>query len=230
MAAPAASTMLRPDHARSRERGAAVSFVVIVGQGYVGLPLAMRAATVGHRVVGYDTDGVRVERLSNGDSYVEDVSTRELADVTRSGRYAATVDEADCEGFDTAVITVPTPLRDGAPDLSFIEDAGAMLSRHLQPGILRDPGVDDLSGDHRGAAGSDPRAGVGADGGDRLPRGLQPRADRPGQPDVESGQHPQGGVGHRRTPPCQAVQAFYDGLVDETVAVSVAPRKPSWPS
>lgn len=47
--------------------------VVIAGQGYVGLPLAVRAAEVGHRVVGYDVDHRRIERLSRGESYVEDI-------------------------------------------------------------------------------------------------------------------------------------------------------------
>ena len=47
--------------------------VVVVGQGYVGLPLAMRAVEVGHRVVGFDTDEVRTARLAAGDSYIDDV-------------------------------------------------------------------------------------------------------------------------------------------------------------
>ena len=47
--------------------------VVVVGQGYVGLPVAMRAVEVGYRVVGLDTDGVRVAGLQAGSSYVDDV-------------------------------------------------------------------------------------------------------------------------------------------------------------
>ena len=50
--------------------------VVVVGQGYVGLPLAVRAAQVGHEVVGYDVDEGRVERLAGGESYVEDIPPR----------------------------------------------------------------------------------------------------------------------------------------------------------
>lgn len=46
--------------------------VVVVGQGYVGLPLAMRAVEVGYDVVGYETDPQRAKRLSAGESYVED--------------------------------------------------------------------------------------------------------------------------------------------------------------
>jgi UDP-N-acetyl-D-glucosamine dehydrogenase len=47
--------------------------------GYVGLPLAMRAVTVGHDVIGYDTDAVRVKRLEVGESYVEDMTSSDLA-------------------------------------------------------------------------------------------------------------------------------------------------------
>jgi UDP-N-acetyl-D-glucosamine dehydrogenase len=109
-----------------------VSFLVVVGQGYVGLSLAMRAVEVGHRVVGFDTDVSRVKRLTDGDSYVEDVTSERLGQASATGRYLPTADEASCEGFDVAVITVPTPLKDGTPDLTFIEEAATMLARHLR--------------------------------------------------------------------------------------------------
>ena len=53
--------------------------VVIVGQGYVGLPLAMRAVEVGYQVVGFDKDPHRVERLAAASSYVEDVTSAQLS-------------------------------------------------------------------------------------------------------------------------------------------------------
>src|SRR5439155_4084433 len=95
--------------------------VVVVGQGYVGLPLAMRAVEVGHDVVGYDVDDARVKRLAAGESYVEDISGDTLAAALASGRYKAASEPRACGGFDVAVITVPTPLREGNPDLSYIE-------------------------------------------------------------------------------------------------------------
>lgn len=52
--------------------------VVVVGQGYVGLPLAMRAVEVGYDVVGYDVDDGRAKRLSAGQSFVEDISSEAL--------------------------------------------------------------------------------------------------------------------------------------------------------
>ncbi len=110
--------------------------VVVVGQGYVGLPLAMRAVEVGHQVTGLDVDEGRVKRLADGDSFVEDVTPTVVMDALASGRYAVTLDADDCAGFDVAVITVPTPLRDGAPDLSAIEQAGGAIAPLVRPGCL----------------------------------------------------------------------------------------------
>lgn len=108
--------------------------VVIVGQGYVGLPLAMRAVEVGFRVVGFDTSANKVARLAAGDSYVEDVPSSRVAAALESGRYLPSFDPGDCSGFDVAVITVPTPLSEGAPDLSYIERAAAALAPSLSEG------------------------------------------------------------------------------------------------
>src|SRR5688572_11012079 len=101
--------------------------VVVVGQGYVGLPLAMRAVEVGYDVVGFDVDEGRVKRLLVGESYVEDIPSAELAAALATGRYTASAAPESCAGFDVAVITVPTPLRDGAPDLSYIEESARNL-------------------------------------------------------------------------------------------------------
>ncbi|WP_405970458.1 nucleotide sugar dehydrogenase [Streptomyces sp. NBC_00988] len=108
--------------------------IVVAGQGYVGFPLAVRAAEVGHRVVGYDVDTHRVQQLATGQSYVRDVDSARLRAVLDSGTYSATTDAAALAGFDIAVITVPTPLRDGVPDLSYIESCARTLGEHLRPG------------------------------------------------------------------------------------------------
>src|SRR5690242_16563014 len=109
--------------------------VVVVGQGYVGLPIAMRASEVGFRTVGYDTSRERVDALGRGVTYVEDVPTATLTRALEAG-YHPTCDPLDLRAFDVAIITVPTPLRDGAPDLSFIEAAGRDLAARLSPGSL----------------------------------------------------------------------------------------------
>src|SRR5271168_4277042 len=92
--------------------------VAVVGQGYVGLPLAIRSVEVGHDVVAFDVDSRRVERLKAADSYVEDISSDQLVEALATGRYLPTTDANDLAGFDVALITVPTPLKDGGPDLS----------------------------------------------------------------------------------------------------------------
>ncbi|MEK8143057.1 nucleotide sugar dehydrogenase [Streptomyces sp. M10(2022)] len=123
-ATPTVTPTTRPVHGRA----------VVVGQGYVGLSLAVRAAESGYQVVGYDVDKERVSRLVAGDSYVEDVSRAQLLPLLASGAYRASRDPADCEGFDIALITVPTPLKDGLPDLSHIVESARMLGEHLRAG------------------------------------------------------------------------------------------------
>ena len=110
--------------------------VAVLGQGYVGLPLSMKAVAAGHDVIGIDASTERVKRLAAGDSFVEDVPRVALEAALRSGRYAVTDDALACEGFDVAVVTVPTPLHEGAPDLSYIESAARMLAPHVRPDSL----------------------------------------------------------------------------------------------
>jgi UDP-N-acetyl-D-glucosamine dehydrogenase len=107
--------------------------IVVVGQGYVGLPVAMRAAEVGYPVVGYDITPARIDGLRAGRSYVEDVADSQLAAALATG-YLPTYDANDLHDFDIAVITVQTPLTEGTPDLSYIEAAGRDLARFLTPG------------------------------------------------------------------------------------------------
>jgi UDP-N-acetyl-D-glucosamine dehydrogenase len=109
--------------------------VVVVGQGYVGLPVALRATTVGFPVVGFDLSTDRVAALAAGRSYVADVSDDELGSALRNG-YRPTAAAGEAGPFDVAVITVPTPLREGLPDLSHVEAAAATLAAQLRPGAL----------------------------------------------------------------------------------------------
>ena len=109
--------------------------VVIVGQGYVGLPVAMRAAELGFPTTGYEIDPRRCQSLRDGVSYVEDVPDGTLGRALEGG-YNPTGDLGDLVGFDIAVITVPTPLRDGVPDLSYVASAAESLTRVLRAGAL----------------------------------------------------------------------------------------------
>lgn len=108
--------------------------VVVVGQGYVGLPLAMRAVEVGLDVVGLDLDQARTDALCRGESFVEDIPNETVRAALESGRYRASSDYESARDFSVAVITVPTPLRETLPDLSFIEAAAESLAPHLQAG------------------------------------------------------------------------------------------------
>ncbi|MGW7313168.1 nucleotide sugar dehydrogenase [Streptomyces sp. NPDC054865] len=116
---------------------AAVRKVVVLGQGYVGLPLALRAAELGHQVVGYDVDKNRARTLAAGTSPVEDVSDDRLAELLTAGDYQPSYQAGDLAGFDVAVIAVPTPIgADRAPDLGHVEAAARTLVVHLRPGAL----------------------------------------------------------------------------------------------
>ncbi len=108
--------------------------VVVMGQGYVGLPLAMRAVEVGYDVVGFEVDPRRAKELEIGSSYVEDIGDDRLGAALATGRYRPTTDAADLADFDIAVITVPTPLTDRLPDLSFVEGAADLLAPALRRG------------------------------------------------------------------------------------------------
>jgi UDP-N-acetyl-D-glucosamine dehydrogenase len=194
-------------------------FVVVVGQGYVGLPLALRAAEIGHRVVGYDTDEVRTARLAAGDSYVEDVSTAQLEAAFTAGSYLATSDETACEGFDVALITVPTPLKEGVPDLSFIEDAAALLSRHLHAGATVVLESTTYPGTTVELLVPILEAGSQLVAGDDFHVGYSPERIDPGNPTWGLVNTPKV-VSGIDAASLASVQSFYDGLVQTTVAVS----------
>jgi len=108
--------------------------VAVIGQGYVGLPLAMGALHAGYDVIGLDVDQERVKRLAAAESFIEDVGSEEIAAALLTGRYHPTSDSSDAAGCEVFVITVPTPLRDGAPDLSYVERAAEDVARNLTAG------------------------------------------------------------------------------------------------
>ena len=110
--------------------------VVIVGQGYVGLPLAMRCVEAGYSVVGFDTDEQKISNLKLGISPIDDVTNSKINEAISSDRYIPTSNERDLQSFNVAVITVPTPLLDSAPDTSFIESAAKLLAKNLDRNSL----------------------------------------------------------------------------------------------
>ena len=193
--------------------------VLVVGQGYVGLPLAMRSVEVGYRVVGFDTDARRIKRLGAGDSYVEDVTPAELARALATGRYLPTGDESDCAEFDVALITVPTPLREGTPDLSFVVAAGETLGAHLRRGscVVLESTTYPGTTEELLAPILEERSGLVA--GEDFHLGFSPERIDPGNKTWRLENTPKVVSGVNASS-LQAIQSFYDTLVERTVATS----------
>ena len=97
--------------------------LAIIGQGYVGLPLAVEFARAGFAVIGIDTDLDRIGALQAGQSYTPDLESEDLIAVIRQGRYEATSDFSVLERIDVVLICVPTPLSpQREPDLQFVRN------------------------------------------------------------------------------------------------------------
>ncbi|MGZ7005963.1 MAG: nucleotide sugar dehydrogenase [Ilumatobacteraceae bacterium] len=192
--------------------------VVIVGQGYVGLPIAMAAVHAGLNVAGLDNDERRVRRLAAGDSFIEDVPSAELAVALATGRYRPTTDYADAEGFDVAVITVPTPLLETQPDLSYVEGAASSIAPHIRDGCLivlestTYPGTTDELLVPILEAGSGLKAGID------FYVGYSPERIDPGNPTWGFKNTPKVIAGINAAS-LDAVSAFYGALVEQVVPV-----------
>ncbi len=108
---------------------------VIVGLGYVGLPLARAAATAGVEVVGLDLSTRIVDGLNAGTSHIDDLSSDDIAGMLAHG-FTATSDASVIASTDIVVICVPTPLDEsGAPDLGAVIGATKAIEKHMQPGL-----------------------------------------------------------------------------------------------
>ncbi len=192
---------------------------VVVGQGYVGLPVAVRACEVGYDVVGYDVSAERVARLAAGESYVEDITAERLRAALDSGRYRPSADAGDLDGFDVAVISVPTPLKEGAPDLSFIESAAGAIAPFVRAGCTVVLESTTYPGSTEELVAPVLEAASGLTAGVEFHLGYSPERIDPGNkewtfertPKVVSGVTPAS---------LEAVRGFFDRLVEVTVPVS----------
>lgn len=110
--------------------------LVVIGLGYVGLPLAREACRAGLRAGGLDRDARVVAGLKAGMSHVDDVSPEEIERMLQAG-FAPSLHEDVLDGARTVVICVPTPLSpEGGPDLTAVRGAAETVARHLEPGML----------------------------------------------------------------------------------------------
>lgn len=107
--------------------------VTIVGQGYVGLPLAQAAARAGWQVHGLDVSEPLTEQLNAGYSHIDDLTDIDIQEMIELG-YRATTDPAVVATSQVVVICVPTPLGDaGSPDLGAVKSASRTVGDNLSP-------------------------------------------------------------------------------------------------
>jgi UDP-N-acetyl-D-glucosamine dehydrogenase len=111
--------------------------VAIIGQGYVGLTIAIGAAGAGHEVVGFDVNADLVKALDFGVSHIEGISDAELKNFISKNTYSASTDACTLNGSDVIVIAVPTPLTESRnPDLSFVHAAIELIQNNVKTPTL----------------------------------------------------------------------------------------------
>lgn len=190
----------------------------IVGLGYVGLPLMLRFAEVGYKVLGFDIDDSKVDALMAGKSYIEHISAESIAEARGRG-FEATTDFARAPEADALIMCVPTPLNKyREPDLSFVLNTIDSLVPHLRPGHL----VSLESTTYPGTTDEELLPRIESRGlkvGQDAFLVFSPEREDPGNPNFTTRTIPKvcGGV----TPACQEVGvALYSAVIDKVVPVS----------
>lgn len=196
---------------------AAAQTVAVLGQGYVGLPVAMRAVEAGFNVVGFDPDERKINGMKSGRTHIDDITGAEIVNALETGRFKPTVESRDLAGFDIAVITVPTPLLDGAPDLSFIESACAIISRFIRPGATVILESTTYPGTTESVVAPILEVGSGLTAGVDYHLGFSPERIDPGNETWTFRSTPKIVAGINETS-LKSVQDFYDQLVDTTIS------------
>jgi UDP-N-acetyl-D-glucosamine dehydrogenase len=114
-----------------------IKTLAIIGQGYVGLPLAIAAVDAGWTVIGVDNFEARVSQINSGSSPVEDISNEQLQSAILKGAYKATCDFSAISQAMVIVICVPTPLDNNRqPDLTLLRSAAIAISPFVSSGAL----------------------------------------------------------------------------------------------
>jgi UDP-N-acetyl-D-glucosamine dehydrogenase len=190
----------------------------IVGLGYVGLPLVLRFSEVGFRVVGFDIDAAKVDRLNAGHSVIEHISDASLAEAKAAG-FEATTDFKRAGDVDTLILCVPTPLNKyREPDLSFVINTVESLLPHIRAGQLMS--LESTTYPGTTAEELEPRiAARGLTVGEDYFLAYSPEREDPANPDFTTRTIPKVCGGH--TPACLAVSvALYSAVIDRVVPVS----------
>ena len=111
--------------------------VGIIGLGYVGLPLGLEFAHKKFKVLGFDLDQSKVSNIAAGKSYIKHIVSSRIKDAVDAGYLSATSDFARLPEVDAIIICVPTPLNEHRePDMTYIVNTAAMISRYLRKGQL----------------------------------------------------------------------------------------------
>jgi UDP-N-acetyl-D-glucosamine dehydrogenase len=111
--------------------------VAIIGQGYVGLTIAVGAAGAGHSVIGFDVNPVLVDQLNSGHSHIEGISSGDLEAIIAASSYSASADPSVLDSSEVIVIAVPTPLdAQRNPDLSFVHTAAELIQNNVKSSAL----------------------------------------------------------------------------------------------
>lgn len=191
----------------------------VIGLGYVGLPLALEFARAGFTVTGIDLDERKVRAVTEGRSYIVDVTDADIAEQVESGRLRATSDFGVIADLDTINICVPTPLRKTKdPDLTYVVSAVNEIRRYLRRGQL----VILESTTYPGTTDEVVRPALESSGlrvGEDFWLAFSPERIDPGNPQFNTRNIPKvvGGV----TPRCgELARALYEQSVDTVVVVS----------
>ena len=194
------------------------SKVGIVGLGYVGLPLAIRFAACGYRIVGFDVDESKIQTLAQGKSYIEHIDSEQVAALSQSGA-VFTAEFTRAEECDALIICVPTPLNKyREPDLGYVTGTVEALLPYLRPGQL----MSLESTTYPGTTEEELRTRLERSGfkiGEDFFLVYSPEREDPGNPEFDTRTIPKvvGGV----TDKCKAVGvALYQAVIDTVVPVS----------
>lgn len=109
----------------------------VCGLGYVGLPLAVDKAKHGFKTIGFDVQREKADLVNAGKNYIGDVVNADLEELVKSGMLRATTDFGFVKDVDFIAICVPTPLdKHQQPDIRYVRDSAAAISRHLTKGSI----------------------------------------------------------------------------------------------
>ena len=190
----------------------------IVGLGYVGLPLMLRYAETGFKVLGFDIDAEKVNKLNNGETYIEHITADKIA-AARSAGFEATTDFSRIGEVEAVILCVPTPLNKyREPDMSFVIDTTDAVKPYLRAGQV----LSLESTTYPGTTEEEllPRVEEGGlKVGENVFLVYSPEREDPGNPDFETRTIPKVIGGH--TTACLEVGlALYQPAIDKVVPVS----------